>query len=153
SLVTVTGLIALSLDGGLVLDSRRNAQSAADAAAIAAVDQIYMEWWSDPTHLDVSGNAVKAGYAAAKAMGYENGVNGCIVEVNVPPKTGLFKDLSSHAEVIITTSQDRTFSRLWSSDQVKYGARAVARGRRSEIHWAIICLDPVNKSAFNAGGN
>ena len=41
SLITVTGLVALSLDGGLVMDSRRNAQSAADAAAIAAVDSFY----------------------------------------------------------------------------------------------------------------
>jgi hypothetical protein len=152
-LVTVTGLIALSLDGGLVLDSRRHAQSAADAAAIAAVDSIYLEWWTDPTHLDASGNAKKAAVATATAMGYTNGVNGCTVEVYVPPVTGLFVGRPCHCEVIIKTYQDRTFSKIWSSDKVKYGARAVARGRWSQIKDAIIVLDPSGKGSLNASGN
>jgi len=152
-LVTITGLVALTLDGGLVMDSRRNAQSAADAAAIAAADQFFLEWWTDSTHLDAGGKGVQAARATAKAMGYEDGVNGCTVEVYVPPRTGPFTGVMSHAEVIITTSQDRTFSKIWSSDRVKYGARAVARGRRSGINYAIICLDPTGKGALNAGGN
>jgi hypothetical protein len=153
SLITVTGLVALSLDGGLVMDSRRNAQSAADAAAIAAVDSIYMEWWTDTTHLDVSGNAKKAAVATATAMGYTAGVNGCTVEVYVPPVTGLFVGQPCHCEVIIKTYRDRTFSKIWSTDQVKYGARAVARGRRSAIYDAIVCLDPSGKGSFSTSGN
>ena len=118
SLITVTGLVALSLDGGLVMDSRRNAQSAADAAAIAAVDSMYLEWWTDPTPLDASGNARKAAVATATAMGYTDGVNGCTVVINIPPKNGLFVNLPSHCEVIITNNRDRTFSKIWSTDQV-----------------------------------
>jgi Putative Flp pilus-assembly TadE/G-like len=152
-LVTLCSLLALSLDGGLVMDSRRNAQSAADAAAIAAADDLYQNWPTYAGYDTPAGAAATAARATAKAMGYEHGVNGCTVEVYVPPKTGPFQDMPGHAEVIITAARDRTFSKLWSSDQVKYGARAVARGRWSVIKKAIIVLDPNGKGALNAGGN
>jgi hypothetical protein len=112
-----------------------------------------MEWWTDPTHLDASGNAKKAAVATATAMGYTDGTNSCRVEIYIPPVTGLFVGQPSHCEVIITNYQGRTFSQIWSTDKVKYGARAVARGRRSAIFDAIVCLDPSSKGSFSTSGN
>jgi hypothetical protein len=41
SLVAMLGVIALSIDGGLLLDNRRKTQAAADAAALAAASELY----------------------------------------------------------------------------------------------------------------
>jgi hypothetical protein len=152
-LVMITGFLALSLDGGQLLDHRRQAQSTADAAALAAADQLYKTWFSYYGLDDPNQSAKKAALAAASDSGFTHGRDGCTVEVYIPPVTGPFAGLSGHAEVIITTSQQRDFSKIWSSDPIAYGARAVSRGRRSTIKQAIICLDPTGKGALNAAGN
>src|SRR5207248_1044346 len=103
--------------------------------------------------LDPTGSAKAAALAAAKANGYENGVNGCTVTVNIPPLSGPFVGKPCHTEVIISHSQPQYFSRLFGTDNMPYGARAVSRGRRGGINDAIICLDPTVKGALNAGGN
>ncbi|HVK14364.1 MAG TPA: pilus assembly protein TadG-related protein, partial [Gemmataceae bacterium] len=41
SLVGLFGMVAISLEGGLLLSERRNAQSTADAAAQAAAADLY----------------------------------------------------------------------------------------------------------------
>src|SRR3954447_22796184 len=41
SLAVIVGLLALNLDGGRILDERRKAQHAADAAALAAARDLY----------------------------------------------------------------------------------------------------------------
>src|SRR5206468_2059424 len=44
-LIGVLSVVALSLDGGMMVDKRRSVQSAADAAALAAADDLYANWW------------------------------------------------------------------------------------------------------------
>src|SRR5262249_48945591 len=73
--------------------------------------------------------------------------------VNIPPLTGPFAGRAGHAEVIINTKQPRYFSRLFGTDDVPYGARAVARSLRGEIKAGIIILDPVGAPSLSAGGN
>ena len=77
SLIAVLGALALSLDGGMMLDKRRQVQAAADAAAMSAGAELYARWFS--THgLDTTNkDAEKVARAAATAAGYTNGVNGC----------------------------------------------------------------------------
>jgi uncharacterized membrane protein len=41
SLVSLMGVLAISLEGGLLLTERRNAQATADAAAMAAASDLY----------------------------------------------------------------------------------------------------------------
>jgi hypothetical protein len=151
-LVTLMGFVALSIDGGMLMDRRRHVQSTADAAAIAACDELYLKWWSYYGH-DGDGQAVISARATAAAQGYTDGVNGCTVEVYVPPKNGPFAGVQGHAEVIIGHTHARYFSRIWGTENVSVRARAVARGRTSAIRNAIICLDPYAKAALNAGGN
>ena len=151
-LVAILGVVALSLDGGLLMDKRRQAFCAADAAALAAASDMYMNWWANKG-TDPSGSAAAAARAAAEANGYKHGANGCTIEVHIPPRTGPFAGQAGHTEVIIAHAQPRYFSRLFGSERIDYGARAVSRGRRSSIMNAIICLDPTGKGALNAGGN
>ncbi len=152
SLIAILAIVALSLDGGMLLDKRRQAYSASDAAALAAANDMYANWWANKG-TDPNGTAKAAALATAKANGYEHGVDDCTVTVNIPPQSGPFKGQTCHTEVIISHSQPQYFSRVFGSDKVSYGARSVSRGRRGGISNAIICLDPVGKGALNAGGN
>ena len=160
SLTAILAFVALALDGGILLDKRRQVQTASDAAALAAANDLYANWWITSTAygaqfkgLDPNGSAKAAAKAAAAANGYVDGVNGCVVTVNIPPLSGPFTGQACHTEVIISHSQPQYFSRVFGSQSVAYGARSVSRGRRGGINDAIICLDPTGKGALNTGGN
>ena len=155
SMIAILSIVALSLDGGMMLDKRRQIQTASDAAALAGTDDLYARWYTNTTSgLDnTSGTAQTAAQKATKANGFENGVNGCVVTVNIPPLSGPFTGKTGHIEVIISYPQKRFFSRIFGTEDVPIGARAVARGLRTSIKQAILVLDPTGSSAFNAGGN
>jgi len=158
ALIGILSVVALSLDGGLMVDKRRQVQSAADAAALAAADDLYLHWYTTrlsggQSGLDWNGTAVNAAKKTAAAGGYTDGTDGCTVTVHIPPQSGPFTGMAGHTEVIISKPQKRFFSRLFGSQDVTIGARAVSRGMRNSFKNAILVLDPLGKSAFNAGGN
>ena len=152
SLTALFGIIALTVDGGMLMDKRRQAQCAGDSAALAGASDLYYNWWVGKGR-DTTGTAAVAARAEAAANGYTHGVDGCTVTVNIPPTSGIFAGMVGHVEVIISGAQPRYFSRLQGSADIAYQARAVARGRTSSINNAIIVLDPGQKGALNAGGN
>src|SRR5205085_11954009 len=102
-LVGLLSIVALSLDGGLMLDKRRKVQAAADAAALAAACELYATWFTK-LGLDPDGSIAAFARQIAKDNGYEDGKNGVTVTVNIPPLSGLFVGQKGHAEVIITAS-------------------------------------------------
>jgi hypothetical protein len=164
--VCMTGLlaiIALALDGGLFLDKRRQTQAAADAAALAAASELYATCFTNGG-LDEgplpSKNGPAAGQIAlfakrvAKDHGFEDGVDGVVVTVNIPPKSGPFTGQRGHVEVYVSMQQTRGFSVVFGSrSKVPIGSRAVARGTRNTINNGIIVLHPTEKGSFqNSGG-
>ncbi len=151
SLIAILGALALTLDGGLLMDRRRAAQSSADASALAAADDLYLNWWANQG-LDPTGTARRAAAATAAANGFADGENGCTVEIRIPPTTGPSAGLAGHVEVVITAVQPRYFSRIFGTEAIPVGARAIARGRRSSITPGIIVLAPSGKGAFSTGG-
>jgi Putative Flp pilus-assembly TadE/G-like len=162
SLVAMLGVIALSLDGGLLLDNRRKTQAAADAAALGAASELYRTLFSNGG-LDNGPLPGKTGPAAgtirsfakqvAKANGFEDGVNGVTVAVHIPPISGPFAGQTGHVEVKISMTQPRYFSKVFgSTDDIPIGARAVARGKRTTINNGIIVLDPLLKGSFSTAG-
>lgn len=82
-LTGMLGFAALALDGGVLLDDRQRVQSAADAAALAAANQLFLNWQSYQG-ADVDGSAAAAAVASATANGFPN------VTVNIPPQAGPF---------------------------------------------------------------
>src|SRR5262249_9301673 len=106
SLTAVVGAVALTADGGLLLEHRRRGPSAADGAAWAAAIDLYAT--SRLTlGVDVNGTAADRARESASAQGFTNGVNGVTVQVNIPPLSGDHVGLPSHAEVIVTYPQPR----------------------------------------------
>jgi|SRR6516225_5231411 len=68
-LVTLLGLTALAVDGGLMQDSKRRVQAAADAAALAAATKLYQNYNAITTsNPDPGGGAVSAAQTSAATM-------------------------------------------------------------------------------------
>src|SRR5215207_9589988 len=87
SLVAILGVLALSLEGGLLLSERRTAQATADAAAMTAAADMYwnhfVNFGTDPQDTAKSG-----AYYTASLNGYTNDGTNTKVKVMIPPQTG-----------------------------------------------------------------
>jgi Putative Flp pilus-assembly TadE/G-like len=121
SMGVVMGVLALVIDGGLVLAERRHAQATADAVALAAAADIYT---------GSSGH----GQSVATANGYTT--TNSTVTINIPPQSGNFTtakitaaNSQYYAEAIVTYNMPRSFSTFFGSGTIPISARAVAQGQ------------------------
>jgi hypothetical protein len=108
------GAAALSIDGGFVLAERRQVQSAADAAAMAAVQAM----------LNNASNAVVA--ASAQTYGTLNAGAGSTVTMSRPPSSGPYAGDNRYVEVTVTKPVQRFFVGLVYPGDWQVQARAVA---------------------------
>jgi len=116
------GFVALATEGGTWLLTRRNASSAADAAAVAAA--LVMS----------QGQGTDRAAAAAVQIAARNGFaqrDGTTIEVNVPPLAGPRAGDADAAEVIIRRPQPAWFARMFLDGDVTVRARSVATVQRT----------------------
>src|SRR3989442_8309843 len=92
-LVVLMGFTAIAVDGGLLLHDRRSVQAAADAAALAAADNLYYNY-QNGNGLDVNGSASRAALDVVSA----NGFGHADVAVNIPPLSGIAAGKPGYAE-------------------------------------------------------
>jgi hypothetical protein len=90
-LPALLGIAGLAIDGGLLTAGQRQAQNAADAAALAAAMDLLR---------GQSTNTAKS-TATTFAQTY-NGLSSATVQVNVPPTQGNYQGNAQFAEVIVT---------------------------------------------------
>jgi hypothetical protein len=150
-LVVIIGVMALALDGGLMMAERRHAQAVADASAYAAAGLLY-NYYSTDKGLDPTGSSQKLALSIATANGYANDGVTSTVTVNIPPKSGLFSSKSGYAEVIVSDNIPRCFSALWGSRTMTVGARTVARGKVKSPNIGFLLLDPSMKDSLSSTG-
>ena len=150
SLVAIFGIVAIALDGGLLFDNHRRVQAAADAAALAAADDLFTNHGTN-NGLDPSGTAKASALSTAAANGYSNDGVTSVVTVNIPPKSGNFVGKAGYCEVIIQFNQKRNFSSIFGSGDLPVSARAVASGIPGNI--GILILDPHLQGALEIRGN
>ena len=125
-------IVALALDGGILLSERRHAQAVADAAARAAAADLYLG-------KSVS-TAQQSALRTAAANGYPNDGTVSIITPNatdagnnplhgiwIPPISGDYIGNPDYAEVAVEWNQYRTFSNIFGSGLIPIRARAVAR--------------------------
>jgi Putative Flp pilus-assembly TadE/G-like len=150
-LLVLLGVLALTLDGGMMMHQRQLTRTVADTSALAAADKLFLHY---PAYSgrDGDGSARLAALAAAAAAGYANDGVDSSVAVNIPPSSGAFAGRAGYAEVVITSNQSRGFSALWGSGRLTVTARAVARGLWVTFGDGIIVLDPTAPSALNVTG-
>lgn len=151
-LTVLIGFAAIAVDGGLVQHNRRSAQAAADAAALAAACDLYLNY---PTYagVDSNGTAATKALAIAAANGFNNDGVTNRVTVNIPPTSGMHSGMAGHAEVLIDVIQQRAFSRVWGTSNISISARAVAVGKWTPFRNGILVLDPTSPAALNNNGN
>src|SRR5262249_15835390 len=145
------GILAIALDGGLLLDHKRRVQAVADAAALAAAQKLYLNFPAiiapGATVKDPGGEGATAAFNTAARNGLPNDGITSNWEVNIPPATGPFVGKTGYAEVIVTYYQPRYFSSLWGTTVLPVKARAVGRGRWEGSGTGIYVLDPQQQDA------
>jgi hypothetical protein len=157
TLVLLVGILALVVDGGMLMGERRHGQSAADATALAAASGLYMEDQTQTNSsnlgLDADGSALESAHTTSSANGYPYNGSVTSVTVNMPPLSGPHTGKPHYAEVIVQYNNSRSFSRIWGTATVPTGARAVARGMMNPFTMAgIIVLNPSVQQALNVTG-
>ena len=144
-MTVIVGVVAIAIDGGLLMMDRREVRSAADAAALAAAIDLYQNYDQNKGK-DPSGTAATSAKDTAQDNGYVDGVNGVTVKVNIPPQSGTYVAQDGYAEVIITMQQQRFFSAIWGSAKIPVSGRAVAQGTKTPKANGIIVLDPAGSN-------
>ena len=151
-LIVIISVVAIAWDAGLLLDNRRSVQAAADAAALAAADELFENYGTnngvDPAP---SYPAQASALATAAANGYSNDGVTSVVTVNIPPTSGNFVGKAGYAEVIVQFNQKRGFSRIFGSGDLPVQARAVARGIPGNV--GLLILDPTISDSCEIDGN
>jgi hypothetical protein len=153
-LVPILGVLALVLDGGLLMIERRRAQTIVDAAALSAAPSLYNNYPQLTTATpDPGGKAKAAALAIAASNGYTNDGTSSIVTVNIPPTSRSYTTTLGYVEVIAQSSQSHGFSAIWSSGRISVGARAVARGiSQAYTNAGLLVLDPSAQGALTLTG-
>jgi hypothetical protein len=151
-LISILGVVALAVDGGVLQLKYREARAHADAAAMAAACVLFEEYPKNQG-TDPDKHAHDAAIAIAKQNGVKNDKTTSQIVVNIPPLTGPYKDRTSYVEVEVTYYQQRAFSRVFGSAPIPVKARAVARGAWVSAKVGVLILDYDDKASLNAQGN
>jgi hypothetical protein len=137
------GALGLAVDTGATYEQNRRMQTAADAAALAAAQEVRGENW---------GGVENAAYSGARQNGFEPSSDATIgIEVHRPPSTGAFKGNNEYVEVIVTQPQPLYFMRLFKEEPDDIRARAVAGTQPSDT--CVLVKNPSARNAFDVGGN
>jgi hypothetical protein len=131
ALFALIGIVALSIDAGFLMAERRQAQSAADSAALAAAADVLRN-----KPLAVVQNAGKA-YGATNAD-----VPTSNVTINWPPASGTYAGNPKYVEAIVTKDVERFFIGAVYSGDWEVTARAVAGVEPEPRPYALLALSP-----------
>jgi Flp pilus assembly protein TadG len=152
-LTGMVGVVALAVDGGVLLDGHQQLQAAADAAALAAATDLFANYVTNQG-ADPSGTAAQSALTTAAANGFSSDSNGTTVTVNIPPQSGAFSGQAGYAEVLIQHKQNRYFSTIFGKDAITVTARSVARGtQKPYVHASVLVLDPSGQGAYTNSGD
>ncbi len=151
SLTALMAMLAMVTDGGLLLAERRHAQATADAAALAAASDLYVNR-STNSGTDPNGTAKASALGVASDNGYTNNGTTSTITVNIPPKAGFFIGKAGYAEVIATWNQQRGFSGIFGTGTIPVSARAVAQGLAQGSSASFLLLSPTGP-ALEVTGN
>lgn len=158
SLAVVLSFVAIALDGGMLLEERRQAQATADAAALAAADDLFRNFPQNKG-VDVSNNAEVRALAIAANNGYSNdGVQSTVtVRTSPEPYLGGPNEGSplpaGYVEVTVQYNHPRYFSAILGQGAIPIPGRAVARGSWAPSNIGIHVLDLHRPSSLYGNGN
>jgi len=146
ALGVLMGMVAMSVDVGMILHERRSLQNAADAAALAAVQELpesssaavaaAQEWAANNGYASGYGDGDDDSQGDNDNQGDDGGVSGgATVTVNTP-----YQGNPSAVEVVIEVEQPFIFARALGLDTIDVSARAVA-SRDPAFGYAVFAHD------------
>ncbi|MBO9367418.1 MAG: hypothetical protein J7555_01555 [Chloroflexi bacterium] len=145
AMLALLGLTAIAIDGGNVYRDRRQAQNAADNAALAAALAITQNQdWQ------------QAASTRASQNGYLNDGVRSVVEVYYPPVEGPYAGNTEYVQVIITSHVSTYFASIVGVSQLTNRVQAVARARPPQALFngnAVVGLAPTACKAVEFQGN
>src|SRR5262245_40513488 len=156
-LAVILAFVAIAIDGGGLLELRRQAQATADASAMAAAEDLFLNYPNNKG-LDTGGTAGSRALAIAAANGFSNDGTNSIVTVRTSPQTYLGGPNQGtpmpkgYVEVTVKYNQPRYFSAILGTGAIPVSARSVARGNWEPAFVGIHVLDLHQKGALNAVG-
>jgi hypothetical protein len=156
-LTVILAFVAIAIDGGGLLEQRRRAQATADAAALAAAEDLFRNYPRNKG-LDLDGTGLSRALAIAAANGCNNDGTNSVIDVRFSPQTyaggpNQGKTLpKGYVEVSLQHNQPRYFSAILGAGAIPVPARAVARGRWEPSFVGIHVLDPHEPGALRATG-
>ncbi|WP_448187481.1 pilus assembly protein TadG-related protein [Azospirillum sp. sgz301742] len=134
-------LLAVGIEVGSWYMTRRNLQTAADAAAIAGALE------------EARGTAARVTSAATLEATRNGAVSASdVILIHSPPTSGAYAGNSQAVEAIITRPQGRLFSAVLASGTVPISARAVARVR-TVGQACVLALDTSASGAITGQGS
>lgn len=141
-LPVLLGVTALVIDGALMMSAAREAQSAADAGAMAAAVDL------------VRGrSSLQAEATATTFVQTHNGLSNAVLTVHHPPSSGAYEGNSRYVEVIVQRPVQTFLMHVLgaSRDQTVKG-RAVAGYRPVTPTAGVIALDPDARPGLSVSG-
>jgi Flp pilus assembly protein TadG len=150
SLTAIVGILALGMDCGRMMEERRRAQAAADAAALAGAKQGYDQQHQSPSRVPSSANIIQAANQSLSNAGYVNDGISATLDVNVGPASGQFKANPSYVEVIVESRVKATFGRIFTRTDPVVRARSVANFQRNPQ--GLVALNPTAAGALTVSG-
>lgn len=147
SIVFFLALAGLAIDVGGLWNTRRQMQTAADAAAIAAANDLAVQDSVDVT-TDAKNASAKNGYTDGGTTSFS--ASPVTVTVQNPPTSGSFKSNANAVTVTVTQSQPTQFLQLagFSTIPVSVSATSLTTSGGACIY----SLDPSGSAAFTIGG-
>src|SRR5712671_5122554 len=100
ALTVLLGCAGLAVDIGNLRNTRQRMQTAADSAAIAAVEGMQTDQWSQYGQKDATSN------------GFKDGSNGVSVSITNPPASGAYKGNAQYVQVAISEPAPTYFLRV-----------------------------------------
>lgn len=144
-LIVLIGMTGLVIDVGLLMAAQRNAQNAADSAALAAAHELLRG--------ASSAAAVTTGETFVTDGDYY-GLTDAAVAINVPPARGAYAGSGSHAEALVTAPNQTFFIHVLpgvAQGNTVHG-RAVAGYELVQIAKGVIALNPDAKPGLKVSG-
>lgn len=135
ALVVILAILGLAVDMGYLRYTKRQLQTAADAAAMAGAGELSY------------GDVTSAAQADSAANGFTNGSNGATVTVNNPPLSGQHIGDSHYVETIVAKTTPTFFAKAFGVKTVTLQARAVAH--LGSGNNCIFALDPSASGALS----
>ena len=141
STVVLMACIGMTIDAGYLQMIKSRMQTAADAAAVGAVQE---------RKQNGSAHLVDAAKADAALNGFTDGQHSVVITVNTPPASGYYTADATAVEVLISQSVGTLFMSVIGFTSINVSARSVARqGSGSNCIYA---LDPAASGAFTIQG-